>query len=123
MGEQNPLLSRQFIDAQRKRLEALREQLLGAEARRLTAAQSSRQNYGGEAGDAVDKSQDNIEDEASLALHDVDKRRLEAIERALQKIAEGSYGLSDLSGKPIPKSRLEATPEAILNLDERPAKS
>jgi DnaK suppressor protein len=56
--------------------------------------------------------------EITQALHDVDRRRLANIERALQKIAEGSYGRSDLSGKPIPPERLEATPEAILTVAE-----
>jgi DnaK suppressor protein len=47
------------------------------------------------------------------------ERRLENIERALQKIDEGTYGLSDESGEPIPKGRLEAVPEAIRTVDEQ----
>jgi DnaK suppressor protein len=34
-------------------------------------------------------------------------------ERALAKIEEGTYGLSDISRLPIPRARLEAIPEAI----------
>jgi DnaK suppressor protein len=123
MRDQNPALSGQFVEGQRKRLEALREQLRGAEAGRLAAARTSRLDYADEAGDAGDKSQDNIQDEVSQGLHDVDQPRLKAIERALQKITEGSYGLSDLSGEPIPKARLEATPEAVITLEEGQAKS
>jgi len=48
----------------------------------------------------------------------VDERRLRAIDRALAKIDEGTYGLSDMSGKPIPKASLEATPEAVLTVEE-----
>jgi len=36
----------------------------------------------------------------------------------LEKIEEGTYGLSDVSGKPIPRQRLEAVPAAICTLDE-----
>jgi len=40
----------------------------------------------------------------------------------LEKISEGSYGLSDASGQPIPKERLEATPEAIYTVAEQAAR-
>ena len=38
----------------------------------------------------------------------------ERIERALEKIAEGSYGVCDGCGNPIPEKRLEAAPESVL---------
>ena len=38
----------------------------------------------------------------------------ERIERALAKIAEGSYGTCDRCGKPIPPGRLEVAPESVL---------
>lgn len=47
-----------------------------------------------------------------------DVNRLDRVRRALQKIAEHTYGISDASGQPIPRSRLEAMPEATLTLTE-----
>ena len=47
-----------------------------------------------------------------------DDRRLSAVERALQKIQEGTYGLSEVSGDPIPTARLKAIPEALLTVEE-----
>jgi DnaK suppressor protein len=44
--------------------------------------------------------------------------RLERVNRALKKIEEGTYGLSDRSGKPTPRERLEAVPEALYTLNE-----
>lgn len=44
---------------------------------------------------------------------------LRRIERALQKMEEGTYGLSDRSGKPIPRERLEVMPYAVLTVDEQ----
>jgi DnaK suppressor protein len=38
----------------------------------------------------------------------------ERIERALEKIAEGSYGTCDRCGRPIPAGRLAAAPESVL---------
>lgn len=115
---QNVELSPEFIQRQRKRLEALRTQLLGDEQRALTSERTSRETHAEEAGDAVDKAQDAIQREVDQGMHDVDAHRLSNIDRALQKIEQGTYGLSDASGKPIPKERLEATPEAILTVQE-----
>jgi DnaK suppressor protein len=44
------------------------------------------------------------------------------IERALEKIKDGTYGVSDASGRPIPRDRLEAMPEAIYTVDEEAAR-
>ncbi|MBV9204468.1 MAG: hypothetical protein JO037_03460 [Actinobacteria bacterium] len=44
--------------------------------------------------------------------------RLEAIERALRRLDDGSYGRSVRSGDPIPDERLEADPAAELTVDE-----
>jgi DnaK suppressor protein len=36
------------------------------------------------------------------------------VERALAKLAEGSYGICDVCGRPIPARRLEAIPESVV---------
>jgi DnaK suppressor protein len=38
----------------------------------------------------------------------------ERIERALAKLADGSYGICDRCGQPIPAARLKAAPESVL---------
>jgi DnaK suppressor protein len=48
-----------------------------------------------------------------------DDERLSNIERALKKIDDGSYGLSEGSGAPVPIERLEASPEALYTLEEQ----
>ena len=62
---------------------------------------------------------DMLEREGRLAARDVD--RLARVERALKKIQEGTYGLSDVSGQRIPRDRLDAIPEAINTLSEQKA--
>ena len=44
---------------------------------------------------------------------------LQQIERAMEKIEDGTYGVSDRSGEPIPKERLEAIPYATLTASEQ----
>jgi DnaK suppressor protein len=44
--------------------------------------------------------------------------RLDAIERALHRLDDGTYGRSIRSGEPIPDERLEADPAAELTIEE-----
>lgn len=118
MSDHGNNLNKAFIEQQRQRLEALRAQLLGIEQRTLAKERSLQEERGDEAEEFEERAQDMSQLEINQALHDVDKRRLAAVERALQKIAQGSYGLSDISGKPIAQARLEATPEAVLTVQE-----
>lgn len=43
-----------------------------------------------------------------------------AIDRALAKLDEGTYGYSDISGLPIPITRLQALPHALRTIAEEP---
>ena len=49
--------------------------------------------------------------------------RLAALDRAEQRLAAGTYGLSVQSGKPIPDERLEAFPTAERTVEEERALS
>ncbi len=67
---------------------------------------------------AVGEAHEFEDDAQKLELLDVDgavsarsQERLTQIECALQKIADGTCGLSDVSGKPIPRERLRALPD------------
>jgi DnaK suppressor protein len=115
-------LSRAFIEQQRQRLVALRRRLLGREQDVLAGERDFQLEHGDEAAEDEDAAQASSRHEIEQALHDVDDRRLANIERALQKIAEGSYGCSDLSGEPIPLVRLQSTPEAVLTVQEERAR-
>jgi DnaK suppressor protein len=46
------------------------------------------------------------------------REQLAAVERAEQRLAAGTYGLSTESGKPIPDDRLEVVPTAELTVEE-----
>ena len=59
--------------------------------------------------------------EVDGALRVRDLERLGRVDRALKKIEEGTYGLSDMSGLPIPRERLEVVPESVSTLAEEEA--
>jgi DnaK suppressor protein len=63
---------------------------------------------------ATPLAQEGVDDAVATALRD----RLAAIDRALQRVEDGSYGRSIRSGAPIPDERLEAEPAAELTVQE-----
>jgi len=113
-----PRFDQAFLQKQRRRLMKLREELL----RSIRDAQSEETGVHSQ---SVGEAHEFEEDAQKLAmleneqnLIDRSRQRLQDIERALQKIEDGSYGLSDSSGEPIARDRLEAVPEAIATAPE-----
>ena len=57
--------------------------------------------------------------EEDMALVENARALLAQIHRALAKLDDGTYGLSDRSGEPIPVERLEAVPYSTLTVAEQ----
>jgi RNA polymerase-binding protein DksA len=57
--------------------------------------------------------------ELDYSLEDGEERVLQAIDRALQRIEDGSYGTCARCGKEIPEERLEARPWAELCIEHQ----
>ena len=55
---------------------------------------------------------DNYEQEFALGLMDSERKLLNEIDNALQRIEQGTYGICETTGKQIVKARLEAKPWA-----------
>jgi RNA polymerase-binding protein DksA len=70
-------------------------------------------------GDSGDESFLLYEREAEIDENARDQKELAQVNRALHRIEQGTYGLSEVSGKPIPIERLEAVPYATTLVDER----
>lgn len=58
----------------------------------------------------ADSGTDNFDRDFALSLLSSDQDAIYEIEEALKRIQRGTYGLCELSGKVIPKARLEAIP-------------
>ncbi|MCL2622190.1 MAG: TraR/DksA family transcriptional regulator [Planctomycetaceae bacterium] len=63
-------------------------------------------------GDVADLAQDSSENELSFRLAEVESRELGKINKALEKINEGTYGVCEKCGDPISRARLKALPFA-----------
>jgi DnaK suppressor protein len=75
----------------------------------------------GEPADEVDPANlasELYQDEFDEGLADDLRDELAAVERAEARLADGTYGLSIESGKPIPDERLEAIPTAERTVEE-----
>ena len=107
-----------FIDRQRRQLLRMRETL--RTAARSTELDETEVNT--DSNSVAREFEDEAQRLAALELDGNlvvrDASRLARVDRALQKIDDGTYGLSDISGQPIPRERLEAVPEAVDTLSE-----
>src|SRR5713226_935167 len=71
-------------------------------------------------GDSGDESIRIYDREDESDANDLDRETLSLVIRALERIVAGTYGLSEVSGKPIPIERLEAVPYATTLVGEQP---
>jgi DnaK suppressor protein len=116
-------LDKSFLASQRDRLLAERARLssaidLGAEEDRLIQGADA-----GQANESEDLAQDLTISEYNRVLRgELAAQRL-AIDRALAKIDEGTYGVSDDSSEHIPLARLQAYPQAVRTADEEALRS
>jgi DnaK suppressor protein len=115
---ENKELDREFIEKQQARLEELRTELI-----RMVEGLEEDQRYRAEEEedftehDSGDMSHSLFTRELDATVEQTLERRLRNVERALQKIEEGTYGICDDTGEPIPRGRLEAVPEAIYTIE------
>jgi DnaK suppressor protein len=70
-----------------------------------------------EPGDEGDE--DLYQDELDEGRAEELRQELAAVERAEQRLRDGTYGISIVSGEPIPDARLEARPTAEMTVEEQ----
>ena len=109
------------MDSERARslLIAERDEVQGLLKDAEKAGQQDRQSeVDSEAEDNADAALALTEEGQDDAIAESLRSRLDAIERALRRLDEGTYGRSVRSGEPIPDERLEADPAAELTVAE-----
>jgi DnaK suppressor protein len=90
-----------------QRLLDLRDQLM----RQMNGlAKESAQEMAGYSLHMADSGTDNFDRDFALSLLSSDQDAIYEIEEALKRIEKNTYGICELTGKQIPKSRLEAIP-------------
>jgi DnaK suppressor protein len=121
MVEPKAMMDAGYLEAKRSELVRLRDEML----RSVEVSEADENDVNVEASSQANEDEDDsqrldmLEREGNLLGRDM--QRLQQIERALTKIEEGTYGLSDVSGERIPHARLDAMPEAINTVAEQAA--
>ena len=105
---------RNLLLTERARLEEEREQI-----RSRSGAVDGALPEEGEGGDedTADLANAMMDKEMDLSVEDEIEDLLSAVDHALKKIEEGTYGICDMSGEPIPAGRLELIPYAALTVE------
>jgi DnaK suppressor protein len=119
MTSNKSLLDRAFVETQKRRLIELRNQILSVRQGQESEEASANAEVHGQAREYEDDAQKLTALELQGNLAAADDERLSNIERALQKIDDGTYGLSEGNGTPIPIERLRASPEALYTVEEQ----
>jgi len=107
--------ARSLLLAEREEVQGL---LKDAEAEGLQAREAE---VDSEAEDNADAALALTEEGQDDAVAESLRNRLDAIERALHRLDDGTYGRSVRSGELIPDERLEADPAADLTIEEATA--
>src|SRR4029077_9582688 len=109
------VLSPEDLERFRARLE---QELATVQARIRARTEELEATGDPEVSDRGDEAQSTAEREQALDDNSTDRELLGRIERAQSRINMGTYGVSEVSGKPIPIERLEALPTATTLIDE-----
>jgi RNA polymerase-binding protein DksA len=111
------MLSSEDLERYRKRLLEDRTNIEARiEARASELGSGSRADGG--VGDQGDEARAIADREQAIDDNQLERELLGRIDKALSRIDAGTYGVSEISGKPIPKERLEALPTATTLVDE-----
>ena len=97
------------------------KELLAAERKRIENALAALNREGPEAtrDEPGDQDSENLyQAEFDAGTAEELKVQMTALEEAEERLADGSYGVSVVSGKPIPEQRLEAAPTADRLVEE-----
>ena len=87
----------------------LEERLAAMQARLASIKKDVTQEH---SGDSAEQAQERENDEVVDAIGNETRQSLHAIQVALDKIADGSYGACEACGEDISEARLKAIPEA-----------
>lgn len=106
--EDEPELTKEQIEELRQKMERRRAELaLGIEAKRRDERSIER-----EVGDEMDEATAEGDNDLTSKLLERELMEMREIDRALAKIAEGSYGFCEGTGEPIGYARLSLRPTA-----------
>ena len=113
-----PTQKEKFMNSKMK--EYFRQKLLNWKSELLKESSQTLNNLQNEneaKPDITDRASEEIDRSFELRTRDRERKLINKIDAALQRIEDGSYGYCDETGEPISIKRLEARPVATLSLE------
>ncbi len=108
---------KQTLLDEKARLEAERDVYVGDDQEDTEEGAAGELSHS-DVNDPADEATNLFDRERDRAAIDNMARILGKVNRALEKMDEGTYGQSDIDGAPIPLARLEALPYALTTVDQ-----
>lgn len=109
-------LKKSDIEKFKKRLEDLKEEMTRLVQETTQDVKTDSSESKGYSQHQADEGTDDFDRTISLKLTDKEIAIVRQIDRALEKIEEGTFGVCDISGEEIPLKRLEAIPYATMTV-------
>lgn len=111
--------ARQLLETERQRLQAIVDDSLQSDFGQ--AEQERGSDLLQPEPHPADAAQELYEREQNLAIVDHARAELVEVEHAFRKLEDGTYGLDEETGQPIPDERLEVLPATRYNVDTKRA--
>ena len=108
-------LKKNEIEAFKKQLHLMKEQLTQS-LRNVSEEVKSKDESKGYSQHQADEGTDDFDQRISIEVSVEEQGLIRKIDRALEKMEEGTYGICDISGEEIPVKRLEAIPYANMTV-------
>jgi len=108
-------LNKNEIEKFKHRLLEIKSQL-GASLKSVSDDVKSSEESKGYSQHQADEGTDDFGQTISIEVSTKEQGIVRQIDRALEKIEEGTYGICDITGEKIPRKRLEAIPYATMTV-------
>lgn len=108
-------LTKKQLEEFQQRLEKIRAQITNT-IRETSEDVKESQDSKGYSQHQADEGTDDFGRTVNLEISNKESTVLRQVERAMEKIDEGSYGVCDITGDEIPIKRLEAVPYATMTV-------
>ncbi len=108
-------LSKKQLEDYKQRLEEIRAQITNT-IRGTSEDVKESQDSKGYSQHQADEGTDDFGRTVNLEISNKESGVLRQVERALEKIEEGTYGVCDITGDAIPEKRLDAVPYATMTV-------
>ncbi len=108
-------LKKNEIETFKKQLQLMKEQLTQS-LRNVSEEVKSKDESKGYSQHQADEGTDDFDQRISIEVSVEEQGLIRKIDRALEKMEEGTYGICDISGEEIPVKRLEAIPYANMTV-------